>query len=96
MRIKQKHLDRWARTRQKGRFHFIWVYYVFGWGVFTAITWSCLMGVLQGWRWNQVLLRSVIALIIFPICGYFLGMWLWRRSERRFAQAMPFTDSKTS
>ena len=73
---------RWEKTRAKGRKRFIWLHGVVGWGVTVAIFWSFWMGATRGW--DQFPLLLSVALVAFPIGGYFWGAGMWRSFERRY------------
>ena len=78
MQMTQKQLEKLERVLQKGRSHFIWYRGVLGWGVFVAIFWCCWMSYFQGWKFFTTL---PLALILFPIGGYFWGASMWRKCE---------------
>jgi hypothetical protein len=80
-----KQRERWAKTRQMGRTRFVWLVGVLGWGVSVGIGWSLAMAAVNGWDRLPVLLP--IALIGFPIGGYFFGTLTWRWSEKQYEQA---------
>ncbi|MHC4375837.1 MAG: hypothetical protein ACYS26_04465 [Planctomycetota bacterium] len=62
--------QRLERTIAKGRTRFILVRGVLGWGVTTAVLWSVLMAISEGWSpWSTL----PTALALFPIGGYFWG-----------------------
>jgi hypothetical protein len=73
---------KWERTRAKGRNRFIWVTGVLCWGVLTGLVWSVVMAMFQGWDRLGVLIP--IALIAFPIGGYWFGSNVWRKTEERY------------
>ncbi len=80
--LTQKQFERLANTRSKGRKRFIWLHGVLGWGVFVALFWSCWMAAWKGWE--QFLIYLLIALVMFPIGGYFWGASMWNRFERLY------------
>jgi hypothetical protein len=84
MGVTQKQLEKWAKTRQMGRARYVWRYGVLGWGLATGVLWSICRGFLRGGDQLPVLL--VLALIIFPIGGYFFGQWTWKKGEENFQQ----------
>jgi len=86
MRMTQQQAERWARTRQKGRKRFVWVHGVLGWGLPMAITCPVLLAVFQGWE--RLPLNLPIALVLFPIGGYWFGAWMWRFGEQKYQQAL--------
>lgn len=83
-RMNQKHQKRWERIRRKGRRHFIWIRGVLVWGIIVAVFWSFWMSLMLGKPFRDNL---ALALIVFPIAGYFWGIWTWRLCERQFHEA---------
>jgi hypothetical protein len=55
-----------------------------GWGITTGVLWSLWMSFRQ---WDRLPLNLVLAMILFPIGGYFFGKWTWNKSESGFQQA---------
>jgi hypothetical protein len=84
--MNQKQFERWAKTRQIGRTAHIWRCGVLGWGLPVGIIWAVAMAAIQGWDRLPILLP--VALIGFPIGGYFFGVWTWRTSEKAYRKAM--------
>jgi hypothetical protein len=84
MKMSQRQVERWERTRRMGRTKLIWLYGVLGWGVSVAVSWSMLMSWIRGWDRLHVLLP--LALVIFPLGGFFFGIVAWRSSESRCAK----------
>jgi len=82
MKMNEKRLARWTQTRQMGRTKFIWLRGVLGWGVTTAVLSSLIMTVFQGFP--TFLFRLGIAMILFPIGGYFWGIWVWELAEKQY------------
>ena len=83
--MKENQIKKWEKIRKKGKKNFVWFRGVIGWGVFTAIFWSIFMQVLS--PEENLFLRPLIALIIFPIGGYFWGIWVWNVTERKYLKA---------
>jgi hypothetical protein len=81
---------RWERERSRGRSHFIWRRGVVGWGVPAAM----LTIAYKAWQLHALGgafamtndLRDGIALsvVVFPLCGYMFGSWLWTREEGEY------------
>jgi hypothetical protein len=65
-----------------GEKKFVWVRGVLFWGIFTALTWSVLMEYMN--PSDNILLRPIIALILFPIGGFFWGKWAWKANEKKY------------
>ena len=92
--------DRWARERAGGRRQFIWRRGVLGWGLpaaFLTVFYKVVQE--QGLVWSPRMTESlrtaiVVAVIIFPLCGWLFGRWLWDTGETRY-QARMRDDSVT-
>lgn len=78
-------MEKWAKTREKGKQHFVLVNGVLGWGVSTAIFWTLLMEFLD--PLENIWVRPTIALIIFPIAGIAFGHLTWNKSEKAYEKA---------
>lgn len=87
MAMNAKQLERWANIRRGGRTRYIWVQGVLGWGLSMGIFWPLAMAFVQGWDRLPIMLP--LALIGFPIGGYFFGAWTWRVSEAQYQRARP-------
>ena len=74
--------DKWKRIRAQGRNRFIWRQGVLVWGILTGVTWAIVMAATRGWEQIHVLLP--IALIAFPIGGFFFGLIVWAISESKY------------
>jgi hypothetical protein len=85
MKMGQKQLASWAKTRQKGRTRYIWLYGVAGWGLATGVFWAVAMAAWQGW--DRLPLLLPLALVAFPIGGFFFGRRMWNVFEEQFQQA---------
>ena len=86
MRMSDKQMARWEKTRRMGRTRYIWLVGVLGWGVATGTMWAVAMAAMRGWDRLPVLLA--IALVGFPLGGYFFGMWTWKVSESQYQKAL--------
>ncbi|TKB03725.1 hypothetical protein E5672_06465 [Alteromonas portus] len=78
-------MDKWAKTREKGKQRFVLVNGVLGWGIPTAILWAVLMEFIE--PLENIWVRPIIALIIFPIAGIAFGHLTWNRSEKTYEKA---------
>lgn len=85
MKMSQKQLVNWAKTRQKGRARYVWLNGVLTWGLTTGVLWAIAMAAMQGWERLPLLLA--LAVICFPIGGFFYGMWTWKMAENQYQQA---------
>lgn len=83
--MSQKQLVNWAKTRQKGRARYVWLNGVLTWGLTTGVLWAIAMAAMQGWERLPLLLA--LAVICFPIGGFFYGMWTWKMAENQYQQA---------
>lgn len=72
----ERRAARRARMIKRGRGSFALRYGVLGWGISTALLFALYQGYAEGWenfpRW------LIIALVIFPIGGWFWGVVMWR------------------
>ncbi len=84
-KMTEKQHARWAITRQRGRFRFILILGVLIWGIGTAVLFSIFMAAQRGF--DHFVWDLGLALILFPIGGYFWGSWMWRFNERQFAES---------
>ena len=82
MGTSSKQIDRWRRMRQMGRSRYIRLYGVLGWGLSTGILWALAMAAMEGWENLPILLP--LAVICFPVGGYFFGAIMWRLFEAQF------------
>lgn len=69
----------------KGKWPYILVYGVLGWGVSTAILFSLLQAFLGEVAFLDVLSLS---LILFPIGGLFWGLYMWSYLGKQYAKAV--------
>ena len=60
---------------------FVWRQGVLGWGVTTALLWTALMCLMraadEGLTLRLALVHLTAALVLFPVGGYFWGLWTW-------------------
>lgn len=80
----------WERNRAMGRSLFIWRRGVFGWGIPVAlITIAYQIVQEQGFVRRLVMTQHLrtgiaIAVLVFPLCGYLFGRWLWTTGEENY------------
>lgn len=81
---------RWERARGAGRTRFILRRGVFTWGIPMAIL-TVLYKVVQEQGFvasprMTATIRSamVIAFVVFPLCGWLFGRWLWQTGEEQY------------
>ena len=83
-------LARWERNRAMGRSTFIWRRGVFGWGIPVALLTIAYQVVQeQGFVWRLVMTQHLktgiaIAMLVFPLCGYLFGRYLWTTGEENY------------
>ena len=80
----------WERNRAMGRSTFIWRRGVFGWGIPVALVTIAYQVVQeQGFVWRLVMTQHLktgigIAMLVFPLCGYLFGRYLWTAGEENY------------
>ena len=73
-----------------GRSTFIWRRGVFGWGIPVALLTIAYQVVQeQGFVWRLVMTQHLktgiaIAMLVFPLCGYLFGRYLWTTGEENY------------
>jgi hypothetical protein len=92
MKMTDDQLARWEKTRKMGRTRYVWLVGVPGWGVAVGSTWAVAMAAMQGWDRLPTLLA--LALVGFPIGGYFFGAWVWKASESQYQKAKAGEDEE--
>ena len=91
---------RWERNRAMGRSTFIWRRGVFGWGVPVALLTIAYQVVQeQGFVWRLVMTQHLktgiaIAMLVFPLCGYLFGRYLWTTGEENYERMVESKDAK--
>lgn len=71
------------RLIDKGKWHYICVYGVLGWGVSTAILFS----LLQVFSGEAAFVDAILlSLIMFPIGGFFWGLYIWSYLVKQYAK----------
>ena len=92
MGMTDEQLARWEKTRKMGRTKFVWLVGVLGWGVGTGSLWAVATAALRNWEDLPRLLA--LALVGFPIGGYFFGTLVWKSSESRYQKALAEKQEK--
>jgi hypothetical protein len=87
MKMNEKQLARWEKLRKMGRTRFIWLYGVLAWGVSVGVMWALGMTAANG-DWERLPVTLGIALVGFPIGGYFFGALMWKMSEAAYRKAV--------
>lgn len=80
--MNQQQYERWSLQREKGEKHFIWIYGVLLWGIISAVLWAVAMAYFA--PADSFMSRVIVAFIIFPLSGYFLGKRTWKKNEDQF------------
>ncbi len=76
--MNQKQCAKWESIQSTGESTFIWKHGVLMWGLGAALLWAIIMELIQ--PSSNVIIRPLIALIVFPVGGYFLGKWVWTQT----------------
>jgi hypothetical protein len=90
---------RWERNRAMGRSTFIWRRGVFGWGVPVALlTIAYQVFQEQGFVWRLVMTQHLktgigVAMLVFPLCGYLFGRYLWTTGEENYERMVESKDA---
>ena len=90
MSAQGQRMEQWERERSRGRGPFIWRRGVIGWGLPAAL-------VTIGYKLYQEHLAVggytltadartgiLVSAVVFPLCGYLFGRWLWTSSEKEY------------
>jgi len=76
-----------SRVISMGKWRYVILYGVVLWGLMTAILYRVLMICWNGAKgvfWQQFLsAETVLALIIFPVCGIGCGVVMWKGMQKR-------------
>ena len=84
--MKEKGIKNWEKIRSKGKQHFIWIKGVLSWGILTAILWFIIMEIIM--PFENKFIGLLLALFLFPIGGYFWGLWVWKIAEKKYIEAV--------
>jgi hypothetical protein len=93
-------MARWERNRAMGRSTFIWRRGVFGWGIPVAlITIAYQVVQEQGFVWRLVMTQHLktgigVAMLVFPLCGYLFGRYLWTTGEENYERMAEAEDAQ--
>ena len=79
---KDKKIQKWESTRQKGKLRFILLYGVVFWGLGLAIVFPTIRSIFFN---TQIELPELLSGIIgFPLIGAFWGLVMWHISETQY------------
>ncbi len=77
-------LERLERQISKGKFHFVLLWGVIGWGIPVALV----MKLIQYFFGNRSFFDGLISwLVVFSIAGIFYGIWLWSYQNKKYEKA---------
>ncbi len=87
-------MQKWEKTRSKGKNNFILKTGVLYWGISTGVLWSIFM-FFQGESRTiaRFLAYFIPALILFPIGGLFWGLWVWNITEKKYRKLKDQSDN---
>jgi hypothetical protein len=75
-------MNKWSETRKIGKGQYILRFGVLFWGVSTGLSFLYLQHFVFEKPINIV--SVVLAMVLFPISGYFLGKFIWWMNEIQF------------
>ena len=84
----------WHDTRKQGKTAFVIKNGVLFWGLFAAVIWSLAMHYIQ--PTDPVWIRALVAVIVFPAIGFYVGLVTWRKKEKEYRQREDETEARTS
>jgi len=79
----------WEKLRIEGKSHFVIKSGVLRWGLSTAILYTLYLHLLEnGWTLSgNIISKAVLAFLLFPIGGYFWGIWVWSWQEKKYRKS---------
>ena len=82
-------LEKWQKLRAKGKWNYILIYGVLGWGVGTGILFSLVFPLVINAMFFKVPFLPVFALsiVVFPLGGVAWGYWMWIYCEKVYWEA---------
>lgn len=81
--MEDEKLNKLKRLMAKGKWHYIFVYGVLGWGVSTAILFS----LLQAFSGEASFFDAIpLSLIMFPVGGFFWGVFMWSYLVKQYTK----------
>jgi hypothetical protein len=90
--MNQQSTERWEEMRAKGKMNFIIHNGVLRWGLGAAILFAILKTYTDGgvgsitFHNTDFVQILIIALVIFPIGGYFWGNWVWNSYAKKYSR----------
>ena len=74
--------EAWKKLRSQGENLYILHYGVLRWGIITAFLFSVLRLALSNPKSSEeIIITFILSIILFPIAGYFVGLYTWRKNE---------------
>lgn len=74
----------WHELRKQGKTAYVIRHGVLLWGLSTAVIWWLAMHYFQ--PRDPAWTRLLVAVTVFPVGGYFVGLMSWRRNEKKYHQ----------
>jgi len=73
-------------AKAKGKWHYIFVKGMLGWGFSTAILYTIIDALfeLRSFAFDREFLKTfIISMIVFPLGGILVGYWIWKKVGQR-------------
>ncbi len=92
--------NHWHTRREKGKWHFIWRFGVFTWGVTTFCFYWIFLWILIKLTGVSIpmyvatFIQAIFYLSIFMIFGIFYGLYLWNKNEKIYLDKYPYGKRK--
>ena len=82
-------LEKWEKQRAKGKWNYILIYGVLGWGVGTGILFSLVFPLVTEAMGDKAPFLPVFAgsIVLFPLGGVAWGYWMWILAEKVYWEA---------
>jgi len=84
----------WDELRKQGKTTYVIKYGVLFWGLLSAVIWSLAMHYFQPTDPDWI--RPLVAVIVFPAIGCYVGLVTWRKKEIEYQQREGETEDRTS
>ena len=84
--MKQKHFEKWSKTREKGRKNFILVNGLLAWGLPMFIVMTFIVNKPTDGHWSPVLILA--SAVIWALGGLGFGYFFWGSTERAYQKAL--------
>lgn len=82
-------LENWEKLRAKGKWNYILIYGVLGWGISAGILFSLIFPLVMGAKGSRVSFLPVLALsiVLFPLGGIAWACFMWIYAEKVYWEA---------